>query len=91
MPKSSTKGRGTSRGRGDERDFAMVCAARGSGVARRVQSPQQRLCLLLHTIRILTAGFQCLKNSRSICFYKSKRKPMTLNDFDMTWGSTFSL
>ena len=28
MPKSSTKGRGTSRGRGDERDFATVCGAR---------------------------------------------------------------
>ena len=37
MPKSSTKGRGTSRGRGDERDFATVCsAARGSGVAGAV-------------------------------------------------------
>ena len=40
MPKSSTKGRGTSRGRGDERDFATVlCAVRGSvwrGAARAV-------------------------------------------------------
>ena len=91
MPKSSTKGRGTSRGRGDERDFATVCAAaRGSGVARAAGAVTTAAALFVTThYQNFDSRVSTLKNSMFIptnfkinvvCIYSHsvKRKPLPL-------------
>ena len=90
MPKSSTKGRGTSRGRGDERDFATVCAARGS-VRRGAPGAVTTAAALFVTTHYqnFDSRVSTLKNSMFIptnfkinvvCIYSHsvKRKPLPL-------------